>query len=53
MTKELRKAIMKRSQLENRYKENIITKTCVYIKSKGIFALKGITSKTIQDITDN
>ena len=37
VTKGLRKAIMKRSQLKNRYNKTIITKNGIYIKKKGIF----------------
>ena len=37
ISKELRKAIMKRSQLKNSTSKTEITKTGVYIKNKGIF----------------
>ena len=37
ISKELRKAIMKRSQLKNSTLKTEITKTGVYIKNKGIF----------------
>ena len=39
MNKKLRKTTMKRSQQKNRYNKGTseITKTCIYIKNKGIF----------------
>ena len=61
VTKGLRKAIMKRSQLKNRYNKTIITKNDIYIKKQRNFCVN-LLRKTkrnyfknvkIQDTTDN